>query len=355
MGTVKVEVVCRKKDPCLQEVERRIKEWSASQSVPAANPARMEVERQTTLDSAVEKAREVVSADPWSSVLIVPLGFDDAELDPCDELDEDARIEVMCFRRAFDALPPSASLLEHPHNIAQDSTLVNTLEKSILRLHFRQQGIVIREIRDRELDQYFRLRYEIYRPLGYIPPELDAADACWELHWSDRWSLPLGVFTRSGELVGCARLVSEYGLLNNYSDVIERMVGEKRDPVLGRCWRLPPQPTYPFDLLTPFDGFQRFYRNLVRQQVCKAEVSRVMRLPQWRGQRLGEVIVDSLVSEAARRQIHLLFLACREEHQGFYACSGFTTIPGMRCDRFGTFPVPAVAMQRWLADPPADW
>ena len=214
---------------------------------------------------------------------------------------------------------------------------------------------MIREIRNSELDQYFRLRYEIYRPLGYIPPELDAADARWELHWSDRWSLPFGVFARSGELVGCARLVSEYGLLNDYGDVIERILAEKRDPVLGKCWRLPAQPTYPFDLLTPFAEFERYYRKLVRQQVCKAEVSRVMRLPQWRGQRLGEVIVDSLVAEAARRQIHLLFLACREEHQGFYGRSGFTTIPEMRCDRFATFPVPAVAMQRWLADPPADY
>jgi len=126
MGTVKVKVVCRRMDPCLREVERKIKEWSTSQSLPAANPAHMEIERRTTFDSALDNAREAVGADPSISVLIVPLEPDDAELDRCDDLDEDARIEVMCFRRAFDAPRPSASLLGHAHNVAQAATLVSS-------------------------------------------------------------------------------------------------------------------------------------------------------------------------------------------------------------------------------------
>jgi predicted GNAT family N-acyltransferase len=355
MSATTVQLVLRKGDPFLREAELKIKQWWSQLPCCAAN---IVIERQARLDSAVERARQTVHADPTATAVIVPLGFEDSELDACDDLDEEARIEVMCFRRGFDPPPhPSASLLEHGRIvIGRYPELPLVLDKLRLRLHFKEQQIQFRPIVDRELEQYFRLRYEVYKPLGYIPSELDAPRTGWELHWSDRWSAPFGAFTAEGKLIGCARLVSEQGGDNEFSTVIERLVDTKRHEqeyaILRKCSQPPMQFEHPFDLLAPFERFGDYYRTLVRNRVAKAEVSRVMRLPQARGQRLGEVIVDSVITAAARHPFQVLFLACRKEHGEFYEKCGFQPIRGMECDRFGTFPIPAIAMWRWLGKRP---
>ena len=133
--------------------------------------------------------------------------------------------------------------------------------------------------------------------------------------------------------------------------MIQQLVNEKDDPTLRDSWKLPSVPTHPFDLLVPFDGFEEYYYKLVRKRIAKAELSRVIVVPSYRGQRLGEVIVDSAVSEARRRGLELLFLACQERHQKYYEQCGFRAISGMWCERFGSFPVAAIAMERWLSDP----
>ena len=356
MGRLSVQLVCSRSGPGFLEAERRIKKWCYYQDRMPLDLGSVVVERETRLDSAFDKARQLLHDEPCSGAVVVSLGFDEEELEPYEHVEESPPIEVILFRLAFDGPnpPPSASLLGHCRNAADPDSLFESLQKASIRLRIRQQGIVIREIGACELDQYFRLRYDVYQPKGYIPREVDAAAVGWELHYSDRWSLPLGAFDRDGQLIGCARLVWEFGCLNNYSDLIQRMVDEKDDPIVRRAWQLPDALTHPFDLLKPFDRFEEYYKELVRRQVLKAEVSRVIRLPRWRGHRLGEVIVDSLVSDAMQRGFQLLFLACEERHRDFYGRSGFRGIPGMWCERFAAYPVAAIAMDRWLVRPPEE-
>ncbi|MGO9109870.1 MAG: N-acyl amino acid synthase FeeM domain-containing protein [Thermoguttaceae bacterium] len=357
MPLIAVEIVYQTADPFLQEAELKIKRWLSRLPQGAAS---ITVEKLKRLDWAHERARQATASDRSNTALVLSLGFGEEELDACGRLDDEGRIEVMCFRRSFDPpCLPSASLLDHgPIEIGSLAILESTLDKLRLRIQFKEQGVVFRSIdsgNEEELEQYFRLRYDVYKPLGYIPPEFDAPETRWEVHWSDRWSVPFGAFTPSNQLIACARLVSELGAANKYSTAIDRMVEQKGSdaeyPILKRCWETPLQIEHPFDLLAAFETFEDYYQVLVRNQVRKAEVSRVMRRPEWRGERLGEVMIDSLCGVAAQQQFDVLFLACREKHGQFYRQSGFEPVPGMECDRFGNFPVKAIAMWRWLGKP----
>lgn len=70
--------------------------------------------------------------------------------------------------------------------------------------------------------------------------------------------------------------------------------------------------------------------------------------PEIRSEGLGEVIVDSLLSLAGRRQLRALFLACHNDLKGFYERCGFYVLPGLECDRFAGVNVPAIAMAKKL-------
>lgn len=58
-----------------------------------------------------------------------------------------------------------------------------------------------------------------------------------------------------------------------------------------------------------------------------AEVSRVIVAPEHRGEGLGEVLVDSLLSLARLQRLQVLFLACHMNLQGFYERVAFTCYP----------------------------
>jgi GNAT superfamily N-acetyltransferase len=354
----------------LADAELRIKQWwDHRQKARDYADVEIQIERGPDPVAALSRARNLVRQDPESAAVLVPMELDQEEMTALGELDGEARIEVMSFRRGFDPPdPPSASLLEHRPWIAGSRTLEAVMDKMELGLRCKQAGLSFRAIgadEDDELEKYFRVRYEVYQPLGYIPPDFNLRIVRWELHWSDRWSIPFGLFTRAGDLIGCARLVSELGTGNQYATVIDRLVarktkefeammaeGEAERQILQHCSQPPLCMEHPFDLLSPFEKFANYYRVLVQNHVPKAEVSRVLILPQWRNRRFGEVLVDSLASEAAQRRFHLLFLACREEHGRFYRRSGFELVPGLKCDRFGNYPVAAIAMWRWLAQRP---
>ena len=201
------------------------------------------------------------------------------------------------------------------------------------------------------MEAYLALRYQVYQAEKYIPPEHDSAATRLEVNFSDRWSFPMGAFSKEGRLMGCVRLVEEYGQDNEYKGIIERIILGRRDDALNRAWELRELP-YPFDLCQHFDRdqFAKYYRVLVQGNVSKAEISRVIVLPEHRGQGLGEVLVDTMISRVReQRNTDLLFLACKEVHRSLYERSGFRRIPDLVCEHFGQYGVRAIAMERRLA------
>lgn len=63
------------------------------------------------------------------------------------------------------------------------------------------------------------------------------------------------------------------------------------------------------------------------------------------------MLVDSLISLAQRTSVERLFLACHGDHEQFYRRSGFSTLPGLACERFANVDSPAIAMDRRIARP----
>lgn len=347
VAPIRLQLIRKSPQSTLQEAERRIKKWLQQQTIEVDV-----AELETTPETACAKIQELVTKNSGQAGLLIPLGFEEDELASAGDLAD--LIEVVSFRLNFDRepSPPNASLLNSAHAVTDMEHLDEALRKACIRLWAKLKGVRVREVRDDELDAYFRLRYEVYKPLNFIPPHLDAAESGWELRFSDRWSIPLGAFMQE-DLIGCGRVVSVYGSVTNCEARITRLLEGRDDPVLARCWEIPRELPHPFDLLAPFSAFEDYYRELVMAKVRKAEVSRIIVKPEHRGEKLrghglGEVIVDSLITEVERRDLQLLFLACQERHAEFYARCGFTAIPGMKCDRFGDFPVPAIAMERWL-------
>jgi len=107
-------------------------------------------------------------------------------------------------------------------------------------------------------------------------------------------------------------------------------------------------------VLATFPKFEDYYQKLVSRHIRKAEVSRIIVRPihegvELRRHGLGEVIVDSLCTTAESKNVQMLFLACQRKHASFYSRCGFSPITGMECEKFGDFPVPAIAMERWFS------
>jgi GNAT superfamily N-acetyltransferase len=205
--------------------------------------------------------------------------------------------------------------------------------------------VVVRELQTKaDFGKYFSLRYNVWKEMNYLPPSQDCANSQWELNFTDRTSFPVGAFDGAGSLIGCARLVYPLGQRSSHISVIESCIADRNDLSLAKVFESPRSLTHPFDLLESLEGFDEYFKGLVRRRLRYAEVSRVIVHPAHRSTGLGEVLVDSLVSLAIERQVNVLFLACNEGLQGFYEHCGFQVLPGLHCDRFAGVNAPAIAM-----------
>jgi predicted GNAT family N-acyltransferase len=286
--------------------------------------------------------------------ILVMLDFPPEEIEVLRADCEKAQIEIICFRLGWgrgDEGKPLADL-NTTLTFGDEAHIGEAVRKSWLRGRLRKQGVSIRPIRAdrRELRSYFALRYKVYQPEGYVPQEYDSPNTGLEIDYADRWSFPVGAFSKDGRLIGCIRLVEEYGKDNEYKDIIEGIVLDARDEALTRAWELRYLP-YPFDLCQHFSEqrFQEYYSELVRRKLNKAEIGRVIVRPGLhRGQGLGEVLVDTMISMARQRTIQLLLLACKDQHKALYMRSGFHEIPNLVCEQFGRYKVRAIAMERPL-------
>jgi N-acetylglutamate synthase-like GNAT family acetyltransferase len=314
-------------------------------SNPFARSCIRHVQNERILSAGLESVREF----PDKSILIL-IGFKAAEVFHSLS-DQDLRhLEVIIRPPRFGIQTssevneqPSASLLNDIHVINVQDTLP-ALRKSLLRIQLKNH-VTIRELNSKDdFTQYFSLRYKIWHAMGYLARQSDCENIGLELNYSDRTAYPIGAFTPEGELIGCVRLVFPIGNDSRHLPLISELVASKSDAKLTNNFIYPRTMIHPFDILESLEGFRAYFARLVRTNIKYAEVSRVIVSPEHRGDGLGEVLVDSLLSLARRYGCDLLFLACHNDLHLFYERSGFSVLPGLSCEHFAGVNAPAIAM-----------
>jgi len=247
-------------------------------------------------------------------------------------------------------LKPITSLLEPgPYFIEQCTPEI------LLKLMGKRsvmQFISIRPLKsEADFQQYFELRYKTWKALGYLSSEKDCAASKLEVDYSDKYSLALGAFSRNDpdQLVGSIRLIMETIVRSDQWETIQKVVLDAKDHNLKKAMERPTYLFLPFDVLTSFEAFPPLYREWVEKRLMKAEVSRVIVDQQWQGRGIGVCLIDSAISMAYQEGLDLLFLACQEEHESFYASCGFKFIPNMTCESFAGVEAPAIGMSLRLS------
>lgn len=240
---------------------------------------------------------------------------------------------------------PSATLLG-PRKITRLESLREGARKAALRFAAGRLGILRPIVDASEFESYFSLRYRAWKEMGYLSPERPLDEDPWEIDHFDRFSIPVGLFSRDNRLLACARLVRQFGCENPSSvRTVARLI-ERRDLMqAARAFSYPEKAEQPFDVLCEFRGFRVYFRSFVQHQLSVAEVSRVIVAPEMRGHGLAEVMVDSLVSIARHERIDVLMLACRETLEPLYERSGFAAVPNLVSDKFITIPQKSIVME----------
>ncbi|MDA1052311.1 MAG: GNAT family N-acetyltransferase [Planctomycetota bacterium] len=343
---------------CFLHPERRkklltLRKWCQDTHDPLFGENAARVVECTSLEKAVRR----VTADAKASESILLLdGFEPGfpQLDECLGVGQRQRpLNVIVNApewESFATQESSASILQSLYTITSDETLLPALRKSLLRIRTREFATARVLHTEEDFEAFFKLRYRVWDELGYLSDAKRCPATPWELDYTDRTALPLGIFSKlDGTLIGGARLVR--GLGEEYPTLIRtinEMLRKQGAEVLRRNFEYPTFTTHPFDILGEFQRFQEYYRDLVRRGVSKAEVSRVVVEPEYRKLGLGEVIVDTLCSLARVNAVEVLFLACHEKHGDFYKRSHFKTVGGVSGDSFLTYRVPCIAMERHL-------
>ncbi|QPJ63034.1 MAG: GNAT family N-acetyltransferase [Candidatus Nitronauta litoralis] len=286
-------------------------------------------------------------------IIFIAMGYSIEEvseaIDSFENIKESSRVEIVVSSipefHGEDGGRNSASILR-ASAVTSTTDLFSMLRKAFIKQ--RVKGWVkIRPLQGKkELKDYFSLRYDVWNNLGYIPKEKNADILKMELDFSDRFSYPLGAFDQNQNIIGCARLVFPMHQVQLYYEkYVDEIVREANDPVLSQNFQVLEKFQHPFDILESFNGFDDYYSSMVKRKINKAEVSRVIVHPDFRGRWLGEVLVDSLIDTAyCSFQIKELFLACESKNEGFYSKCGFEILEGLSCERFANVNVPAIAM-----------
>jgi len=193
--------------------------------------------------------------------------------------------------------------------------------------------IAVHPIKNRdELCQSFKLRYKVYRIMGYLDQEFLDTGSKIELTWSDTISMHFGAFVStsigSEKLIGTARLILTHGadpLFDKWTWEIAKsdiaLVGylEKQQELLAQ-WKLPIFLTLPLneEICQAFSGEPN--------APAWAEVSRVVVEPEYRGYGVGRQLIKAVIDEADSIGVENVFLECLEVHRSMYESFGFASI-----------------------------
>ena len=330
-------------------VVHMIKKWCHNSKDPLVQSLSPSVSKEINLDRATNL---VGQNNTGAKIILVPIGFSQSEVVHylSETLKNNLEVIIRPPRTGLNMeldTPPSSSLLEACRVINVQNT-IPAIRKSLLRLTLGEEVRISYLQTQEQLLSYFRLRYRVWKDMGYLKKEYDCSNSCLEVDYTDESAIPIGAFNRDNILIGCARLVfarkADITDSLDYDFMIRSMIGEMNDCCLTRSYQRPFAITHPFDVLEGFSRFQRYYRLLVRRKLHKAEISRVIVEPERRKQGLGEILVDTLVSIARQQRVNALFLACHEHHKVFYQRCGFHSLPGLWADHFLAVKKPSIAM-----------
>lgn len=336
-----VIVVCPESG--MENVLQKIKKWFRENKSKHSWQINSKIEKHFDLISAIHASRNNNEHN-----ILIPIGFQPQTVKTKLDVNERKNLEVIIRpprptkHAELDDIPNS-SFLSDTCTISVQNTLP-AIHKSILRKHF-SKIIKIRTLQSEDdFCQYFKLRYQVWSEMGYLPADKQCTKSQFELDYTDRTALPIGIFNQNQELIASARLVFPAGRESHHVSLIKKMIAATSDEQLKGNFNYPKTLKHPFDLLECFCGFNEYFARLVRKSIRNAEVSRVIVAPEYRCSGLGEVLVDSLISMALHEQLQLLFLACKKEHQSFYEQCGFKTVEGIASDRFADIDQHSIAM-----------
>lgn len=223
------------------------------------------------------------------------------------------------------------------------------LRKTLIRMALRKKYEIRPPRNETEYADYFALRYTVWKQQGFLRRECEDSRLPWEVDFWDRTAMPICAIGPNGKVVGCVRLVKSHGAEEEpYVSRINELLAQANDPVLLKLFKFPNAPTEPFDILPEFPGFRSYYRKLLTSRLRLAEVGRVVVHPDYRGQSLSEVLVDTAISVAQSKSYSWLFLACRLELVPLYQMCGFKAVEGMTSEKFTNIPLPSIVMERPL-------
>lgn len=248
-----------------------------------------------------------------------------------------------------------------------DQTYFNSVTRSIIRYSTKRKlhddfliqplikpGQTLSKVDEDLVEQYFRLRYRVWKEMAYINPQLQCGIEEWELDYTDRTAIPLiALHRQTGKIVGSVRLITAIGKANKHFNAIETYIKQKAEQsgskrlldLIAYPANMPPS----FDLNEAFEGFNQYYHSLAKRNLKRGEVSRLIVAPEYRGQGIGSALMDELVHYSCAQAIDVLFLSCAENNEDKYNKCGFTRVPGLESHDFVNAPDIAIVMERRAA------
>lgn len=213
-----------------------------------------------------------------------------------------------------------------------------------------------------EMDQYFRLRHQVYSTMCYLSRLIEDETGGLEVDWCDTQAVHFGAFARLDgyeALVGTARLILTCRPGGVQPDLVAELIRanpvirlEVEDGVLGT--RLPVFQSQ----LAPAAGADAgrrvladLFDRVMRDDAVVGEVSRVIVVPEYRGRGLSRELTAAAVRAAADRAVSDLLLECLRQHTPVYAGVGFREL-GTTGNVYGIYRT-MVGMHRSLAAAPA--
>lgn len=179
-----------------------------------------------------------------------------------------------------------------------------------------------------ELVESYRLRYEVYRALGYLQ-RLNRSRL--DIDAYDRSAIPFGAFDAgSGTMIGTLRLVTTERQLE-YERLIEGVLaevsdGELAEQALGpRQWPLP-------GIIS--DEVDRQIAAFNTEGFMIYELSRLIVRPGHRGSGVSRGLTQLGMAHAMRSGPAVIIGGCLPEHNQMYARYGFSRLPNTGLDRF---------------------
>lgn len=179
-----------------------------------------------------------------------------------------------------------------------------------------------------ELLESYRMRYEVYRELGYLMrPNKPGV----EIDEYDAYSIPFGAFdVDSGELVGTLRLITSERQAE-YDDLIGCVIAELGDRVVAaqafgeRPHRLPSITNGAIDRqITAFNT----------EQLAVHELSRFIVRPSHRSSHIWRGLAMLGLAHAMQTGPAVLIAGCLPKHVRLYASYGFAQLPNTGLDLF---------------------